>query len=118
MNRQQELEGMGKADINLLVAKIMFKNIDYEEILTYEGDYSGSAQIIAKTGFQGYIKDYCSNPSDIMPIIIEHKISLNWLGDLIGKWIAIEDSQDETSEDENPLRAACIVFILMMEGKG
>ena len=58
-------------------------------------------------------KDYCSNPSDAWPIILENKIS-----------IAFAASSEETQAsgglycciDKNPLRAAMIVY-LMLDGE-
>ena len=63
-----------------------------------------------------------NNPSDIWPIIVEAKIETCWFcGD---KWRAIIDNQFQAGEykkwvavDANPLRAAAIVYLKMMEAK-
>ena len=66
--------------------------------------------------------DYCNNPSDIMPIAIEHGISIapiysmNSSGqyERTAKWRT--ESWDEVAEHTNPYRAIAICY-LMMEGE-
>lgn len=48
---------------------------------------------------------YCSNPNDIMPLVIEHKI------DLVGY------ERFYLSRHENPYRVATIVLILLLQGE-
>lgn len=78
-------------------------------------------------------RDYCNNPSDAWPIILENEISLtkeseslnvNWHADVIER--IREDAVNEslfTCEtslhhyNENPLRAAMIVYLMMQEDK-
>lgn len=62
--------------------------------------------------------DYCNNPADAWPIIMERKLTIK--PDIyIGGWVAMESKHDETeaiySAGENPLRAAMIVFLMMQE---
>lgn len=58
------------------------------------------------------LKDYCNNPADAWPIIVENKININhW--EKFG-WIA-DFCLYEHSHKENPLRAAMIVFLMMQE---
>ena len=71
--------------------------------------------------------DYCNNPSDGWPIIVDNEISLlrdvstNDVWEAVGKaWYTVEglDSKGGTIHiDNNPLRAAMIVFLMMQEGK-
>lgn len=66
------------------------------------------------------IFDPCNNPNDAWPIILEHGISLSYVSDK-GKWIVdiwkgVGKGYEEVIND-NPLRAACIVFLKMNEGK-
>ena len=71
-------------------------------------------------------RDYCNNPSDAWPIILEYQISIakyEW----IEKWDAhgggvcvdydhcIVSSSDCSYSNKNPLRAAMIVFLMMRE---
>lgn len=69
--------------------------------------------------------DYCNNPADAWPIIINNNISLHaprlkegWMADFVG---SDEDVNDGFSveyfehHNSNPLRAAMIVFLMMKE---
>ena len=110
MNRQQELEGVSDFEINELVRKL-----------------SGAVLILCPTIDEDVqCIDYCSNPSDIMPIAFENEISLIKFDNEMYEAIAGFDIcpmnggvvNVENSSHKNPLRAICIVFILMTEGKG
>ncbi|EOT1200355.1 phage protein NinX family protein [Cronobacter dublinensis] len=55
-------------------------------------------------------KDYCNNPADAWPIIVENKISISNGGE--ERWTANDVGIDNLYKDKNPLRAAMIVFLL------
>lgn len=78
--------------------------------------------------------DYCNNPADAWPIIVENGISLSSLDDyndengeyhISGKWQALGviheggyhfyNSEWVDSVNENPLRAAMIAYLMMQE---
>lgn len=59
--------------------------------------------------------DPCNNPADAWPIIVENRIRINPI--LYTKWMAEDYLEDVSSCDENPLRAAMIVFLKMNEDK-
>ncbi|ELY5802126.1 DUF2591 family protein [Cronobacter sakazakii] len=77
---------------------------------------------------QRFRTDYCNNPSDAWPIMTENKISVMWMtaekqwcawanGNLeegCWEWIYCPD---EYHHDDNPLRAAMIVFLMMQESQ-
>lgn len=60
--------------------------------------------------------DYCNNPSDAWPIIVENRISLSAYDNKNEGWFATTDTSFFIDHD-NPLRAAMIVFLMMNEGK-
>ena len=68
------------------------------------------------------LKDYCNNPQDAEPIIIENRIGTNPAPDN-GLWkaahrkIGNDDTPYHFTQDKNPLRAAMIVFLKMNEDK-
>lgn len=76
---------------------------------------NGGSRIITERQNYGKntIKDYCNNPADAWPIIVENRIRINPI--LYTKWMAEDYLEDVSSCHENPLRAAMIVF-LMMQG--
>lgn len=61
------------------------------------------------------VADYCNNPSDAMPIIIENKIGLKWVNGSCTASSVLRGYHESTSD--NPLRAAMIVFLMMQEQK-
>lgn len=58
--------------------------------------------------------DYCNDPSDAMPILIENKIGFKWVNKSCTA-SSISEGYHEFS-DKNPLRAAMVVFLIMNEG--
>lgn len=58
--------------------------------------------------------DYCNNPQDAFPIIKENRIYLNPLATL---WQCGDKFNTVESFNENPLRAAMIVFLRMEDVK-
>ena len=74
----------------------------------------------------GYVDDYCNNPSDAWPIIMEYQISIvkyegpeKW--DAHGGGVCVDydhciiSSSDCSYSNKNPLRAAMIVFLMMKD---
>lgn len=59
--------------------------------------------------------DYCNNPDDAWPIIVSHRIGLNFVN---GAWRAqsMVRGYDECVHD-NPLRAAMLVYLQLQEDK-
>ena len=60
-------------------------------------------------------RDYCNNPSDAWPIIMENKITIFSPDDTHDNLLWMAELSYFHSFDENPLRAAMIVFIMMRE---
>lgn len=60
--------------------------------------------------------DYCNNPSDAWPIIVDNKISLT-CHQSRGEWSAVFNADNICFHANNPLRAAMIVFLKMNEDK-
>jgi hypothetical protein len=86
----------------------------------------GTKKVVCTASTSGYgsvnVKNYCNNPADAWPIIVDNRIS-------IGVWSSKPESTTWWSEnyngkirsewtEENPLRAAMIVFLMMREENG
>lgn len=72
------------------------------------------------TGYATKAFDFCNNPADAWPIITENKISIYAMSetDARGKWGAEAFYPSEAYHfNDNPLRAAMIVFLMMKEGE-
>lgn len=64
--------------------------------------------------------DYCNNPADAWPIITANKISIYAMSeaDNRGHWGAEAFYPNEAYHfDDNPLRAAMVVFLMMQESR-
>lgn len=59
------------------------------------------------------VKDYCNNPSDAMPILIENRISLTWVNGEC-RASSVKAGYHEFSCG-NALRAAMIVYLMMKD---
>lgn len=61
------------------------------------------------------IFDYCNNWSDAGPIIVEHRINIEWheWKNGIFRPYALNNETMKSCYDTNPLRAAMIVFLEM-----
>lgn len=59
------------------------------------------------------VADYCNNPSDAMPILIENKIGFKWVNGGCTASSVLRGYHESTSD--NPLRAAMIVFLMMQD---
>ena len=65
------------------------------------------------------IKDYCNNPSDAWPIIVENGVCITSPAVDGERWRAMiyTSNKNYSWSDRNPLRAAMIVFLMMNEDK-
>lgn len=64
-------------------------------------------------------KDYCNNPADAWPIIVENKINIEWHEWKGGEFkpYAINNETMKSGYDDKPLRAAMIVFLMMKDAE-
>lgn len=73
------------------------------------------------TGSAIKVFDYCNNPSDAWPIILNNRISMVWdcAEDSSAEWWNAVAQFDECSiqYQSNPLRAAMIVYLMMKESE-
>jgi len=60
--------------------------------------------------------NFCGNVSEAWPIIVENHISISAYFNNDG-WCADHDSEIFEDDEQNPLRAAMIVFLKMKESK-
>ena len=107
-------EEISDSEINIAVAKVIFVGA-YSFITPYK--HRPDAEVIKHNvgGDVSFCVDYCNNPSDAWPIIVENKITVfspNCTHD-DGLWMAEID--DWHSFCANPLRAAMIVYLMMQD---
>lgn len=93
--------------INILVCKALGLEMSgYARIMTLD-----DATVLLSDNET--LVDYCNNPADAWPIIVENRIRINPI--LYTKWMAEDYLEDVSSCHENPLRAAMIVFLMMQD---
>lgn len=63
----------------------------------------------------GMIPDYCNNPSDAWPIIVENKIGVTFLK--AETCVVLANNGDFYARSRNPLRAAMICFLKMKDAE-
>ncbi len=121
MQEKTDYTQLSDFEINRLVAEVVYNN-PYE-ITKNIGD--DSIQVVDHHIGGRFMKtpiDYCNNPSDIMPIAIENKISLI-SDEHVGGWYATSDFHNfiepwgKADFDKNPYRAIAICYIKMQEAK-
>ncbi|STD05015.1 phage protein NinX family protein [Cronobacter sakazakii] len=73
----------------------------------------GCSAVVVRGPMRIGVFDPCNNPADAWPIIVQHRIGLNFVN---GNWRAqsLKTGWVEFC-NENPLRAAMIVFLMMQE---
>lgn len=80
----------------------------------------GEASLKDKDMFNSFYRtDYCHNPEDAMPIIIESKICMNYVDSDIGWGACHFDGEKGELEvyDKNFYRAAMICFLIMKDAE-
>lgn len=100
-------------EINKAVAEIVHQGKTFTHAYSFGDTCGSSVQWIG--GYAEYIHvDYCNNPTDAMPIIIENGISSLFNGD---EWICSALDGEFLSINENLYRAAMEVLMMMTEAE-
>lgn len=88
--------------------------LEYDEV----NDEFVGCDPVGDNYFRFKARNFCNNPSDAWPIIVESKISINFRV-TSGKLKPMAFYGDDTiyHVHENPLRAAMIVYLMMQETK-
>lgn len=119
-------------EINKAVAEIIHPGKVFTHAYSFGDAYGNSVQWIC--GYAEYIHvDYCNNPADAWPIILKNKISIIIPGveysdgysptfaasgfDDVSHITRNTYYTDEESFNQNPLRAAMEVFLMMKEAE-
>lgn len=100
-------------EINKRVAKAVGK---YEYVSDVPD--GASSQVLCDTLSRCEPMDYCNDPADAWPIIVENKISIWSQGIDSDLWCAHFHNEERLKfVSANPLRAAMIVYLMMKEGE-
>jgi len=122
MNKEQ-LEQLSDFMLNVAITEVL-NNESYKEWAV-----TADKTAVYHCGFDGSqyhsvdIVDYCSSPSDMMPLVFEGKVTLSPIQPYTEEhdpslWCASCEVDSGAIEcwHKNPLRAAAIAYLLMKEG--
>mgnify|MGYP000191128494 FL=1 len=104
-----KLSELHNAQINMMVCKKLGLGLSSYARITTQDD----ATILLDDNKT--LVDYCNNWSDAGPIIVEHRINIEWheWKNGIFRPYALNNETMKSCYDTNPLRAAMIVFLEM-----
>ncbi|MCP4321484.1 MAG: DUF2591 domain-containing protein [Alteromonadales bacterium] len=84
--------------------------MNYNELSDFEINKLVAEKLTGKESI--FVPDYCNNPSDAWPIIVDNRITVAPYDDASQGWSATYDTSFFI-DDDNPLRAAMIVYLMM-----
>lgn len=97
-------------------------NTDYSKMSDFEINCRVHSEVMEISGLDSFkAKDYCNNPADAWPIIVQNGISVECI--TVNRhekmWRALFKPAHvkHKQNNKNPLRAAMIVFLMMQESK-
>ncbi|ELV7529383.1 DUF2591 family protein [Edwardsiella ictaluri] len=98
------------SDFEINRAVFMATGIYYEDIM--DGPIGGGSAIPFGDGCKWREYDFCNNPADMWPLIVENGIAILPYG-RNGLWMAA--AAGVRHHHKNPLRAAATVYLMMKE---
>ena len=106
------------SDFEINRAVLIAAGIDYEDIS--DVPIGGGSAIAFGDGCKWREYDFCNNPADAWPLIVENHISLafwggEWEADCNAYWVDGAEWQFDGYRHSNPLRAVAIVYLMMKE---
>lgn len=121
-------EDMSDFEINVAVFEAIHNGSpDYKEgengdmvLVSFDGDIVNGDAVEVEVEHGSF--NPCANPSDAEPIIVENRIGIipapeNGLWKAAHRKVGSDSNPYHMTQDENPLRAAMIVFLKMNEDK-
>lgn len=106
---KEQLQGMSDLEVNRALAMLMHK---YAGIV---GDWMpNGVKVNDESNIFYSERDYCNNPSDIMPLAFEYKIRISPYMDI---WCADFIATGQSYFDSNPMRAITCCLILVLQEK-
>ena len=106
-------EEMSDNEINQAITALIF---DCEEWPLSEcGKYFYHCGVDGAGFFEKEVADYCNNPSDAWPIVIQNKVTVFSPNDTHDDSLWMAELGEFSHFSINPLRAAMIVFLMMRD---
>ena len=110
----KDYSAMSDFEVNKQVAHYFYGEFETAEGCVFVDAKGDGANVILISG----VYDPCNNPADAWPIIAENKINIDHRESIKAGVMATKSGNKEIyAVDSNPLRAAMIVYLQMMEQK-
>ena len=105
---KEHLRDMNTTEINTTLARLLDFNLQWHSMK----DIGRILVVEESDGNLSRIPDYCNNPSDIIPLAFEYRVSIEWFSD--GRCLV--STNTEVYQSTNPLRAiACCLILVLQE---
>ena len=102
---------MSDFEINKLVAGKLGADAKIEDGRLFTSKNHAGENAISVTTFT----DYCNNPADMWPLIVENNI---WIQpDMVGDGYWHSHCEDFWAKDKNPLRSAAIIYLMIKDAE-
>ena len=108
-------------EINKRVCDVFWPDFSKSSECKNKTFQQNSSVVYVENSYGGFSRDYCNNPADAWPIIVDNGISLECI--VVNRHEKTWRAQFKPAyvkhhmNDKNPLRAAMIVFLMMQEKK-
>ncbi|MGL4757422.1 MAG: phage protein NinX family protein [Aeromonadaceae bacterium] len=117
-NKEKEIDmkdyrKMSDFEINNEVAMLWLKDYGYEY---YQHGTCDGVEVYSECGFVDRY-DYCNNPSDAWPIIIDNSITFNYDTAKVHVGSYFSDTAKVSENRNKALRAAMIVYLMMKDAE-
>jgi len=103
---------MTNAELNLAIARLLYP--DAEIVLSIESPLLGADKYVLKHDDRCYqhIPNYSNNWNDLMPLVVEHKITLQWDNeDMLWDVYGVR-TECKASKDPQLALAKCVLAVL------
>jgi hypothetical protein len=107
-------EEMSDYEINAAVTNVTYQCDGWE--LNWTNGCFFHCGVDGSGYYKQTIHNYCNNPSDAWPVIVDNKIGVQFFGDAWMSFVHNVASR-HFSYDEKPLRAAMICFLKMKDSE-
>ncbi|AUR88322.1 NinX [Vibrio phage 1.112.O._10N.286.46.B11] len=109
-------EEMSDFEINSAVTSILYNCKGWE--LNWTNSCFFHCGIDGSGYYSQSINDYCNNPSDAWPVIVDNEINIEFQdGGFVNAWVDNDSGSFESQIQKNPLRAAMICFLKMKDAE-
>ena len=120
---KEQLQGMSDFERNSVLLNMLGLKVSEEQYIEYS-DRDERCVIVDKYSVADTVIDYCNNPSDIMPLAFEHKLTISPQIERFdipsaGLWVSTDKNWNGKYSvmDKNPLRAIACCLILVLQDK-